>query len=205
MENHILSLLGSADYSPLNVPELLKALHLNSGQQQELQRHLKEMAKRGVILRTKGNRYIVASEADLVPGVISINRSGKGFVQPDEPGLGEIVIAERNTSNAMHGDRVLVRREVRPQGLNKPLSRAKPIQAALPRRLGQGALARLSAARHRAWRVTGWRSFGFEAFRGEPAIPDKPQTQLFAKLAVVCVPANDTQVSDPGHGYGPPP
>ena len=120
MENHILSLLGSADYSPLNVPELLKALHLNSGQQQELQRHLKEMAKRGVILRTKGNRYIVASEADLVPGVISINRSGKGFVQPDEPGLGEIVIAERNTSNAMHGDRVLVRREVRPQGLNKP-------------------------------------------------------------------------------------
>ena len=83
---------------------------------------LRDLVTKGLILRTKGNRYIQAAEADLVPGVISINRAGKGFVQPDEPGLGEITVAERNTDTAMHGDRVLVRRDVKPQGLRKPIS-----------------------------------------------------------------------------------
>lgn len=122
MENQLLKLLGDAAYTPANVPELIKALKIRPGQQQELQGVLKSLATRGLIIRTKGNRYIQAREADLVPGVISINKSGKGFVQPEEPGMGEIVIAERNTATAMHGDRVLVRRDVRPQGLRKPVS-----------------------------------------------------------------------------------
>lgn len=122
MENRLLKLLGDPAYTPSNVPQLVKALHLRAGQQQELQAVLKDLVTKGLILRTKGNRYIQAAEADLVPGVISINRAGKGFVQPDEPGLGEITVAERNTDTAMHGDRVLVRRDVRPQGLRKPTS-----------------------------------------------------------------------------------
>lgn len=122
MENRLLKLLGDPAYTPSNVPQLIKALHLRAGQQQELQTTLKDLVTRGLILRTKGNRYIQAAEADLVPGVISINRAGKGFVQPDEPGLGEIVIAERHQATAMHGDRVLVRRDVMPQGLRKPIS-----------------------------------------------------------------------------------
>lgn len=120
MESKILKLLGQADYSPSNVPELLKRLGLRPNQQQELQHALASLVKRGEILRTKGNRYIQSREADLVPGVIQITRGGKGFVQPDEPGLGEIVIEERHTATAMHGDRVLVRRDVKPQGLRKP-------------------------------------------------------------------------------------
>lgn len=122
MEQNILKLLGSADYTPSNVPELLQALQLKAWQQQELQRYLKDMAKRGEIIRTKGNRYIAAREADLIPGTISVNRAGKGFVQPDEPGMGEITITERNMGTAMHGDRVLVRRDVRAEGLQRPIT-----------------------------------------------------------------------------------
>lgn len=122
METRILKLLGDAAYSPSNVPELIKTLHLRPHQQQELQAALKSLVTRGLIVRTKGNRYIQAREADLVPGVIQITRGGRGFVQPDEPGLGEIVVPERATSTAMHGDRVLVRRDVRPQGLRRPIS-----------------------------------------------------------------------------------
>jgi ribonuclease R len=122
MENRLLKLLGDPAYTPSNVPQLVKALHLRPGQQQELQAVLKDLVTRGLIIRTKGNRYIQAAEADLVPGVISINRAGKGFVQPNEPGLGEIVISDRNQATAMHGDRVLVRRDVKPQGLRKPIS-----------------------------------------------------------------------------------
>src|SRR5436190_6592169 len=46
-----------------------------------------------------------------------MNRQGKGFLQPDDPRLKEITIPESATSTALHEDRVLVRRDVRPKGL----------------------------------------------------------------------------------------
>ena len=110
----ILKLLGSEDYIPSNVPELLSQLGMKPNQQQVLQSLLKSLEKQGKIVRTKGNRYIVAKEADLVPGVIQITRGGRGFVQPDEAGVTEISISDSNTGTAMHGDRVLVRLDVKP-------------------------------------------------------------------------------------------
>lgn len=120
MDKKILGLLGSADYVPSNVPELLSQLGMMPKQQQVLQGMLKSLLKQGKILQTKGNRYIMAKEADLVPGVVQITRGGRGFVQPVEPGIGEISIPEKHLSTAMHGDRVLVRRDVKSQGLRKP-------------------------------------------------------------------------------------
>ena len=114
MEMKILKLLGSEDYIPSNVPELLSQLGMKPNQQQVLQSLLKSLEKQGKIVRTKGNRYIVAKEADLVPGVIQITRGGRGFVQPDEAGVTEISISDSNTGTAMHGDRVLVRLDVKP-------------------------------------------------------------------------------------------
>ena len=114
MDKKLLRLLGSEDYIPSNVPELLSQLGMKPNQQQVLQSLLKSLEKQGKIVRTKGNRYIVAKEADLVPGVIQITRGGRGFVQPDESGMTEISISDNNTSTAMHGDRVLVRLDVQP-------------------------------------------------------------------------------------------
>lgn len=117
MESAILKLLSRKDYTPLNVPELLERLGLRPNQQQEIQQNLRELERRGEITRTKGNRYIPSSEADLVPGQIRMNRQGKGFLQPDDPAFREIVIPENATSTALHGDRVLVRRDVKRPGL----------------------------------------------------------------------------------------
>lgn len=114
MDKKLLRLLGSEEYIPSNVPELLSQMGMKPNQQQVLQSLLKSLEKQGKIVRTKGNRYIVAKEADLVPGVIQITRGGRGFVQPDEAGISEIGISESNTGTAMHGDRVLVRLDVRP-------------------------------------------------------------------------------------------
>ncbi len=116
MEEKILKLLAGKNYTPSNVPELLRQLGLRPNQQQELQQALAALEKSGQIVRTKGNRYIEAREADLVPGVIQINRQGKGFLRPAETGLQEIVIPENATSTAFHGDRVLVRRDVKGKG-----------------------------------------------------------------------------------------
>ena len=113
MEDQILALLGRKDYSPANVPELLRALRLPPNRQQDLQHSLATLERAGRIVRTKGNRYILAREADLIPGRISINRQGKGFLKPDDAGLAEIMIPESATFTALHGDRVLVRRDVR--------------------------------------------------------------------------------------------
>lgn len=115
MEEQILKLFGRRDYSPANVPELLRHLRLPRNRQQDLQRHLGILEKSGRIVRTKGNRYILACKADLIPGRIRINRQGKGFVQPDDPALAEIMVPENATSTALHEDRVLVRRDVRPK------------------------------------------------------------------------------------------
>ena len=113
LEEKILKLLGRNSYKPSNVPELIRQLGLNPSQQQELQIVLRQLENAGEILRTKGNRYIKAEEADLVAGVIQINRQGKGFLRIDQPGREEIVIPSNATSTALNGDRVLVRRDVK--------------------------------------------------------------------------------------------
>ncbi len=122
MEEQILKLLARPDYAPANVPELLRLLRRPPHRQQELQQVLRALEQSGRVTRTKGNRYIQSRAADLVPGRIRINRQGKGFVQPDDSDLKEIVIPENATSTALHEDRVLVRRDVpaRKSGIGRP-------------------------------------------------------------------------------------
>ena len=102
MEEQILRLLGQRDYVPLNVPELLRQLHLPPNRQQYLQQALRGLEQSGQIARVKGNRYIRPRDADLIPGRIRITRGGRGFLQPDDPALKEIAIAENATSTASH-------------------------------------------------------------------------------------------------------
>ena len=117
MKDQIVRLLGQKDYVPANVPELLRLLRLPPHRQQVLQGALRELEQTGRIARIKGNCYIQPREADLIPGRIRMNRQGKGFLQPDDAGLKEITIPEGATGTALHEDRVLVRRDVRPKGL----------------------------------------------------------------------------------------
>ncbi|HEY1172243.1 MAG TPA: ribonuclease R [Verrucomicrobiae bacterium] len=119
LDQRVLQLLGQKNYTPANVPELLRFLHLPPKRQQELQQALQQLEHSGQIARVKGNRYIKPLEADLIPGRISINRSGRGFLRPDDDNLGEISISESDTSTAMNGDRVLVRLNVKAKGLRE--------------------------------------------------------------------------------------
>jgi ribonuclease R len=113
MKDQIVRLLAQKDYVPANVPELLRLLRMSPSCQQEMQAILRQLEQSGAVARIKGNRYILPREADLIPGCIRMNRAGKGFLQPDDSGLAEIVIPESATGTALHDDRVLVRRDVR--------------------------------------------------------------------------------------------
>ncbi|HEY3857121.1 MAG TPA: ribonuclease R [Verrucomicrobiae bacterium] len=116
MEESILRLLGRKDYRPSNFRQLLGGLGLGPESQTPLQQTLKRLERNGQIIRTKGDRYILAREADLVPGIIRINRQGKGFLDPDDPAMSEVVVPESLTGTALNGDRVLVRRQAGKRG-----------------------------------------------------------------------------------------
>jgi len=116
MEQKILNLLASADYTPLNVAELSKRLGLTHNQRTQLAQKLAQLEQRGRIARIKaGNRYALPLEADLVPGHLRMNRQGVGFLQPTQPNTPVIRVSPDATSVAMHGDRVLVRRDAAPR------------------------------------------------------------------------------------------
>lgn len=117
MKDQIIRLLGHKEYAPLTAENLRRHLRVPTAREHEFESTLRKLEQTGQIARIKGNRYIRPIAADLIPGRIRMNRQGKGFLQPDDPRLKEIVVPESATGTAFHEDRVLVRRDVRPKGL----------------------------------------------------------------------------------------
>jgi ribonuclease R len=116
MEERILDLLGRPGYTPLTISELAAALRLQRNERKKLERVLTHLECSGQVARIKqGNGYALPLAADLVPGRIRMNRQGVGFLQPGDPKLPAIRIPHDATSTAMHGDRVLVRRDAVPR------------------------------------------------------------------------------------------
>ena len=113
MKDQIIRLLEEKDYVPLSAENLQRHLRVAPEQEPEFHRTLRKLERDGEIVQIKGARYALASDADLIPGRIRMNRSGRGFLQPDDPNIKEISIAESATGTALHEDRVLVRRDVR--------------------------------------------------------------------------------------------
>ena len=113
MRDQIIRLLEQKTYVPLSAENLSRHLRVTPEQEPEFQRTLRKLERDGEIVCIKGARYALASDADLIPGRIRMNRSGRGFLQPDDSSLKEISIAESATGTALHEDRVLVRRDVR--------------------------------------------------------------------------------------------
>ena len=98
---------------PRNASALARSLRLHHGQERLLQQTLYSLENSGRIVRIEGDRYTLTRELDLVPGRIRMTRSGRGFLQPEDPSLKEISVAANATGTALHEDRVLVRRDVR--------------------------------------------------------------------------------------------
>lgn len=112
MESDILKLLARKSYVPATADELRSQLKLSKSDRRPLQEALKSLELAGRIARIKGKRWILPLEADLIPGRIQITRKGRGFLLPDDPGLGELEIPTSATGTAMHDDHVLVRRDI---------------------------------------------------------------------------------------------
>src|SRR3974377_1007140 len=97
----LLELLSRKDYVPSTFEELSATMRLAPHGREELEKTLQSLEQNGQVIRTKKGRYIKAREADLIPGIIRINRQGRGYVCPDEPSLPEVMIPESATSTAL--------------------------------------------------------------------------------------------------------
>jgi ribonuclease R len=106
---------------PTTARELARQLRVPRDERVAFKRDLKRLVVSGQLAQVRGNRFALPDTDNLVAGRLHTNPGGFGFVVPDngEPrGGGDIYIAAANLSEAMHGDRVLVRVERRtPRGL----------------------------------------------------------------------------------------
>ena len=97
-------------YKPLTVQELEQAFGIeDSSDFKEFVKALVHMEEKGLVVRTRSNRYGLPQKMNLVRGKLTGHAKGFAFVIPDEPGMDDIFIPPNETNNAMHGDTVLAR------------------------------------------------------------------------------------------------
>jgi ribonuclease R len=128
----ILTLFKERVVQPMSARELARLLRVPRDERVAFKRDLKRLVVAGHLVQVRGNRFALPDTANLIAGRLQTNPGGFGFVVPDDaqpgPALNQrsesggerrdIYIAAANLTEAMHGDRVLVRVERQtPRGL----------------------------------------------------------------------------------------
>ncbi len=70
---------------------------------------LVQMEEKGLVVRTRSNRYGLPEKMNLIRGKLTGHAKGFAFVIPEEPGMDDIFIPPNEINNALHGDTVLAR------------------------------------------------------------------------------------------------
>jgi ribonuclease R len=108
--DQLLHYMKDEAYKPLTVQELEQAFGIeDSGTFKDFVKALVVMEERGLVVRTRSNRYGLPDKMNLIRGKLTGHAKGFAFVIPDEPGMDDIFIPPNETNNAMHGDIVLAR------------------------------------------------------------------------------------------------
>ncbi|MBS4178432.1 ribonuclease R [Lederbergia citrea] len=106
----VLAYMKEEAYKPLTVNELEEAFEINDALEfKDLVKTLVQMEEKGLVVRTRSNRYGLPEKMNLVRGTLSGHAKGFAFLLPEEAGLDDIFIPPHEKNGAMHGDKVLVR------------------------------------------------------------------------------------------------
>src|SRR6185436_16997645 len=100
-------------HHPAGTRELLQLLKIPREERVAFKRHLKALVSSGELIQIRGERFGLPEKMDLYVGTLETHPAGYGFVSPERPleAGGDIYIPEPHLSDAMHGDRVVVRIE----------------------------------------------------------------------------------------------
>ncbi|PWB73790.1 ribonuclease R [candidate division GN15 bacterium] len=104
----ILRYIASEADRPMKMKELARALRIDDGSYGRFRRTVKDLIDSGELVYLKRNRIGVAEKLNVAVGIMSITRSGAGFliregITPD------IIISQTGVGTAFDGDKVMVR------------------------------------------------------------------------------------------------
>jgi ribonuclease R len=110
--DRVLQYMKEETYKPLTVQELEEAFGIeDSTSFKDFVKALVVMEEKGLVIRTRSNRYGLPEKMNLVRGRLAGHAKGFAFLIPEEAGMDDIFIPPNETNNAMNGDTVLVRVE----------------------------------------------------------------------------------------------
>jgi ribonuclease R len=108
--DRLLEFMKEEAYKPLTVQELEEAFGIeDSSTFKNFVKALVYMEEKGLVVRTRANRYGLPEKMNLIRGKLSGHARGFAFVQPEDKTLDDVFIPPTELNNAMHGDTVLVR------------------------------------------------------------------------------------------------
>ena len=111
----LLSFMREESYKPLTIKELEEAFGIeDSSEFKEFVKMLVQMEEKGLVVRTRSNRYGVPERMNMVKGKVLAHSKGFAFVEQEDKSLDDIFIPPSEMRSAMHGDIVLARIDKHP-------------------------------------------------------------------------------------------
>ena len=93
---------------PMWPDELSQLLGLHRDEFRHFERRLQAMERAGEIIINRKGAICVADKLELIRCKVSGHRDGYGFAIPEEAGIEDIFLSEREMHKVLHGDRVMV-------------------------------------------------------------------------------------------------
>src|SRR3954470_1672590 len=112
--DQVLAIMRERVHHPAGMRELLQVLKVPREERTTFKRHVKSLVSSGELIQIRGHRFGLPEKMDLYVGRLQTHQAGYGFVTPErllEPAGGDIYISGSHLSEAMQGDRVVVRIE----------------------------------------------------------------------------------------------
>jgi ribonuclease R len=92
----------------MKIKELAQAMNVSRSEYQSFQHSVKKLTAEGRLVRLKRGRIGAVDQMDVVVGILSVNRSGRGFLEI-EGASEDMVLLDTGLLTALDGDQVLVR------------------------------------------------------------------------------------------------
>ncbi|WHM23014.1 ribonuclease R [Bacillus subtilis] len=133
----LLSFMKEEAYKPLTVQELEEMLNITEAEEfKELVKALVALEEKGLIVRTRSERYGIPEKMNLIKGKISAHAKGFAFLLPEDTSLSDVFIPPNELNTAMNGDIVMVRLNSQSSGSRQEGTVIRILERAIQRVVG---------------------------------------------------------------------
>ncbi|MED1817373.1 ribonuclease R [Bacillus subtilis] len=133
----LLSFMKEEAYKPLTVQELEEMLNITEAEEfKELVKALVTLEEKGLIVRTRSDRYGIPEKMNLIKGKISAHAKGFAFLLPEDTSLSDVFIPPNELNTAMNGDIVMVRLNSQSSGSRQEGTVIRILERAIQRVVG---------------------------------------------------------------------